>query len=116
MTETEWLECTDPQPMLEFLRGKASDRRLRLFACACCRRIWHLLLDERSRHAVEVAEEYAEGGVEAHKFQDAWDAEGVTAIGHAVDGATALDAAWGADWTAKSVADAVREIVGKERG
>jgi hypothetical protein len=61
MTEQEWLASTDPTPMLEFLRGKASDRKLRLFACACCRRIWHLLPDQRCRRAVQIAEEFAEG-------------------------------------------------------
>src|SRR4051812_20668122 len=30
MTEAEWLACDDPQPMLDFLRGKVGDRKLRL--------------------------------------------------------------------------------------
>lgn len=61
MTEADWLACIDPDQMLAFLRGKASNRKLRLFICACCRHIWHLLNDERSRKAVDTAECYADG-------------------------------------------------------
>jgi hypothetical protein len=59
--ETTWRSCTDPWPALAFLRGKISDRKLRLFACACVRRVWPLLTDERSWKAVEIAEEYWDG-------------------------------------------------------
>jgi hypothetical protein len=47
--------------MLAFLRGAASERKMRLFATACCRQVWRLLPDERGRRAVAVAENYADG-------------------------------------------------------
>ena len=71
MTEAEWLACTNPQRMLFFLRGRASDRKLRLFACAYCRLQWNLLTDERSRKAVEMAEEYADGLVSEAECREA---------------------------------------------
>jgi hypothetical protein len=61
MTEAEWLACTSSWRMLDFLDGKASQRKLRLFAGARCRQVWHLLADERSRAAIEVGERFADG-------------------------------------------------------
>jgi hypothetical protein len=61
MTGHDWLACADPQAMLNSLRGKASERKVRLYLCACCRRIWPILADERCRAAVEASEDYADG-------------------------------------------------------
>src|SRR5437763_916591 len=48
MTEAEWLAATDPTHMLAFLRGKASDRKCRLFVVACCTHVWRLSRANRS--------------------------------------------------------------------
>jgi hypothetical protein len=61
MTEAKWLACTDPQRLLDFLRDKASARKLRLFAVACCRRVSHRIRQPVGRQAVEVAEKFADG-------------------------------------------------------
>src|SRR5215204_3342194 len=61
MTEAEWLACEEPMPVLKFLRGKATERKLRLFCVACCRRHGHIHSDERSRTAVGVGELLADG-------------------------------------------------------
>jgi len=52
VTEAEWLNCTHSPTMLAFLDGEASERKLRLFACACCRQFWSRLEDRRTRSAV----------------------------------------------------------------
>jgi hypothetical protein len=87
MTEAEWLYAIDPALMLRAMEALAPeapltpdefvelasqgllrrhaatrkyDRKMRLFASACVRRLWHLL-GTRSRRLVEAAERYADG-------------------------------------------------------
>jgi hypothetical protein len=61
MTDVKWLKCEDPEAMLTVLQNKVSDRKLRLFACACCHRIAHFVVDDRSRTAIAILEQYADG-------------------------------------------------------
>jgi hypothetical protein len=65
MMEAEWMTCTDLQRMVDFLSAGTSKRKLRLFACACCRRVWNLLKDEQARKTLEAAERYAD-----HRIRD----------------------------------------------
>jgi hypothetical protein len=61
VTERQWHECGDPEKLLEHLKDKASDRKLRLFAVACCQHISRLIVEPASRPAVTAAEKLAEG-------------------------------------------------------
>jgi hypothetical protein len=65
ISEPEWLASENPYEMLRFSRMIICrhPRKARLFAVACCRRISHLLADTRSRAAVDIAEQYADGTV-----------------------------------------------------
>jgi hypothetical protein len=60
MTEAKWLAATDPTPLLKFLLGKVSDRKLRLFGLDCCRLVLGFL-DQRGLKALDAAERYADG-------------------------------------------------------
>jgi hypothetical protein len=70
VTETEWNSCTDPNSMLEFIQNRASERKLRLFGAACCRRVWRLMTDPRHRRAVEAAERLADGLITEEQFKE----------------------------------------------
>ncbi len=96
MTEEQWLRCTEPIPILECLRqsGAASERKLRLFAAACCRRIWHLL-DADGRAAVETSERFADGSAsEAELMAAVWANRGSRDI----DARAAVDSAAVGAW------------------
>jgi hypothetical protein len=66
MTESEWDSCAYPVAMLRALLAsrKVSDRRWRLFACGCCRRIWDRFPDPRNRDLVAAVEEFPDGRFE----------------------------------------------------
>jgi hypothetical protein len=71
MTEAEWLASDDPDAIAKFPFDGVGDRKLRLFACACCRRVWQHMTDECCRRAVELAEEYADGRATAEVLSSA---------------------------------------------
>jgi hypothetical protein len=112
MTEAEWLAATEPGPVLAYLdaRGLLTDRKQRLHDCACVRRTWHLLVDERGRRAVETAERFADRTATRKELReaqgDAFAAANDRATPYTFRGAglpnsfTVLSAAAGAAWAA----------------
>lgn len=75
MNEKQWAtERWNAQYMVHTLgdlrlpRTKAGRRKLRLYACGCCRGVWDMLPDDRLRRAVEVAERFADGEVDKAKL------------------------------------------------
>ena len=97
MNEQAWLTCDDSIPMLEFLQGnlsepfdspddktdppserapglpsgKAIERKLRLFACACMRRFTGFGSPDQN-HAIWISEQYADGLVDRAALEEAF--------------------------------------------
>jgi len=69
VTEAEWRKA-DLEAKLQFLWGTASERKLRLFACACCRNIWDYIESPAARRAIEVAERFADGQASKRELAD----------------------------------------------
>jgi hypothetical protein len=74
MTEAEWLECNDPTPMLEYIKGRGSERKIRLLAVACCRTYSKYFSNEESWEAVEVASQVADGIAQSGERERAFEA------------------------------------------
>jgi hypothetical protein len=72
MNEADWLSCTDPSLLLPSREGDLPERKLRLFACACTRRVWHLLTRESVRNAVLTAERFADGQAGHDELRSGW--------------------------------------------
>jgi hypothetical protein len=64
MNENEWLMSSDPERMLEFLRNRATERKLRLVAVGYVRRMYGTWSREHAAEAweaVEVTERFVDG-------------------------------------------------------
>lgn len=111
MTEPDWLACDEPDTMLDFLLDRVSDRKFRLFACACLRRHSALLSEYKwAAKALEAAEKFADGQITqaqmnraAAKFDAAAEEEELddpadrvsTALWHLMNACKAIEgAAW----------------------
>ncbi len=91
MTEAEWLTCTSARTLLDLV---PDERKLRLFACACCRLRWPGAEEQCLERAVSAVESYLDG-------RGAWaDIEAAYEEAHLrlmVAGRTLDEAGWGAD-------------------
>ncbi|QJW97776.1 hypothetical protein [Frigoriglobus tundricola] len=97
MTEEEWTVCADPEKLFDFTRGRFSKRKYRLFACACVRRVAHLIRDPRGRTALDFAERMADRG-----------GRGRVAVEETVS--TACQEFWGRDQTAMTAAELLTHL------
>ncbi len=95
MTEEEWLACESPGEMQRHLGITVSERKLRLFAASCCRRLAPHFKDERSARLLDVSDRFADAATGTDELGAAFDdaAEAQEAIhwegGDAVDQASA---------------------------
>ncbi|QEL19957.1 hypothetical protein [Limnoglobus roseus] len=71
MTEAEWLAETEPTPMLEFLRGRASDRQSRHIMVHFAHQSLAWYHDEATRAVIAILDRYADGDIAGEGLHDA---------------------------------------------
>jgi hypothetical protein len=70
MTEAEWLKTADGSSMFEFLAGKTSNRKLRLYFVAYLTSILHRMPNDECRKAINVSELFADGAASLIDLQN----------------------------------------------
>ena len=116
--ETVWNTCERGDWMIWLLvnsENEVTDRELRLIAVKCARQVQHLMKDERSINALDVAERFANGEATQEELNAAGDAARA-AWAAAMAAGAAAGAAWAAAMAAGDAARAkqaeiVREFV-----
>jgi hypothetical protein len=68
MTAREWDTDQRPEQLLWAVQGRPSYRKLRLLACACCRRLWDVLASDADRARVASTEQYADGLISESEY------------------------------------------------
>jgi hypothetical protein len=100
MTEQEWLTCDRFGDMVEFVRGRMTARKKRLFAVACCRRVWSFMPNDQCYQAINIAELHADGKATNKELVEA--KSRAEAVAHAMPTrwTPPRSAAWAAVWVA----------------
>jgi hypothetical protein len=70
MSQDDWTVAEEPVALLKMVEPIASDRKMRMLACGCCRLIWDDLSLEPVRAVVEMSEKYADGLVSADDLNE----------------------------------------------
>src|SRR4051812_28443233 len=72
MTEAEWLASHTSLRLLPFVRGRTTERQLRLAGCGCVRACLGRVTLAEHRLALEVAERMADGVADAGDIERGW--------------------------------------------
>ncbi|NBO91367.1 MAG: hypothetical protein EBV06_03485 [Planctomycetia bacterium] len=72
LSEDDWFTRPDPGDLLRHLEKTASLRKLRLFACHCCRRLGPLVGAAGVREALLTAERFADGKANSDELRTGW--------------------------------------------
>jgi hypothetical protein len=91
MQEAEWLAHKVPTFLAQFdVVQEASERKHRLFACACCRLLWDAFPEQACREAAAVGERFADGAADPAELARAREAARQVALSAAVAGEWAV--------------------------